>query len=58
MIAWISSQFSPAWANRYLGVLVGPVLLLAAALVPRAGKLGLVALGVVLVFWVPFQPAR
>jgi len=56
VIAWTASQISPAWANRYLGVLVGPVLLLAAALVPRAGKYGLAALAVVLVFWIPFQP--
>lgn len=56
VIAWISSQIAPAWANRYLGVLVGPVLLLAAALVPRAGRFGLAALAVVLLFWIPFQP--
>jgi hypothetical protein len=56
IVAWLSSQIAPAWTHRYLGVLVGPVLLLAAGLVPRAGKLGLVALGVVLLFWIPFQP--
>jgi hypothetical protein len=56
VVAWLSSQFAPAWTARYLGVLVGPVLLLAAGLVPRAGKLGLAALGVVLLFWIPFQP--
>jgi mannosyltransferase len=56
VIAWTSSQIAPAWANRYLGVLVGPVLLLAAALVPRAGRYGLAALAVVLLFWIPFQP--
>ena len=53
--AWLFSQFTPAWALRYLGVLVGPVLLVAAAGLPRAGRLGLVALAMVIVFWVAFQ---
>ncbi len=52
---WLFSQFTPAWANRYLGVLVGPVLLVAAAALPRAGRLGLVALALVLVFWTAFR---
>ncbi|MDQ4082195.1 MAG: glycosyltransferase family 39 protein, partial [Actinomycetota bacterium] len=52
---WLYSQFSPAWANRYLGVLVGPVLLLAAAGLPRAGRLGLVALVLVIFFWSGFR---
>ncbi len=56
-VAWLSSQIAPAWTHRYLGVLVGPVLLLAAGLVPRAGRLGLVAVGIVLLFWIPFQPS-
>jgi mannosyltransferase len=53
--AWLFSQFTPAWANRYLGVLVGPVLLVAAAGLPRAGRLGLVALILVVVFWAPYR---
>jgi hypothetical protein len=52
--AWLFSQFSAAWANRYLGVLVGPTLLVAAAVLPRAGRLGLVALGLVAIFWIPY----
>jgi hypothetical protein len=48
---WVFSQFTPAWANRYLGVLVGPVILAVAAGLPRAGRLGLVALALVVVFW-------
>ena len=47
--AWLYSQFSPAWANRYLAVLLGPVLLLAAVGLSRAGRLGLAALALVLV---------
>ena len=51
LTAWLYSQVSPAWANRYLGFLVGPVLILSAAGVPRAGRLGVVALALVAVFW-------
>ncbi|MDQ3866636.1 MAG: glycosyltransferase family 39 protein [Actinomycetota bacterium] len=51
LAAWLYSQVSPAWANRYLGVLVGPVLILSAAGVPRAGRLGIVALALVALFW-------
>ena len=52
--AWVFSQFTAAWATRYLGVLVGPTLLVAAAVLPRAGRLGLVALGLVALFWIPY----
>ena len=51
---WLYSQFSPAWANRYLGVLVGPLILLAAFGLPRAGRFGLVALALVVLFWGAF----
>jgi hypothetical protein len=51
VIAWLSSQVSPAWANRYLAVGVGPFLLLAAAGLAYAGRLGLVALALVAVLW-------
>jgi mannosyltransferase len=50
-IAWIVSQVSPAWTTRYLGVLLGPMLLIAALGLARAGTLGLVALAIVLVIW-------
>ncbi|HMJ03318.1 MAG TPA: hypothetical protein VK506_10280, partial [Conexibacter sp.] len=43
---------SPAWASRYFAAAVGPMLLLAALGVSRAGKLGLVALACLFVFWV------
>jgi mannosyltransferase len=56
---WLYSQFSPAWANRYLGVLVGPLILLAAFGLPRARRFGLVALGLVVIFWgAYFAPDR
>ena len=46
--AWLFSQFSPAWTTRYLGVALGPIFLLAAFGLSRAGYLGLVALVIVL----------
>jgi hypothetical protein len=55
LTAWLASQITPAWANRYLGVLVGPVLLLAAAVVPRAGRLGIAAVVLVAIFWLPYS---
>jgi mannosyltransferase len=50
-IAWVFSQISPAWTTRYLGVALGPILLLAALGLARAGNLGLVALVIVLGVW-------
>jgi mannosyltransferase len=50
-VAWLFSQFSPAWTTRYLGVLLGPMLLLAALGLARAGSLGLVALVIILGIW-------
>lgn len=46
LIPWIASQASPAWATRYLAIAVGPLLLLGAVGLRRAGRLG--AVGVVL----------
>jgi mannosyltransferase len=47
VLAWISSQVSPAWANRYLAVGVAPLLLVGAAGLANAGRLGIVGLIVV-----------
>ena len=44
LLAWLASQVSPAWANRYLAVAVGPLLLAVAAGLGNAGKLGIVGL--------------
>lgn len=55
--AWAFSQVSPAWANRYLAVLLGPIVLLAAAALPRAGRLGLVAIALILILWVSYTPS-
>jgi hypothetical protein len=51
VIAWLVSQVSPAWTTRYLGVLLGPMLLIAALGLARAGTLGFVALAIILAIW-------
>ena len=50
-VAWLVSQVSPAWTTRYLGVLLGPMLLLGALGLARAGTLGMVALVIILGIW-------
>src|ERR671917_16542 len=50
-VAWLVSQVSPAWTTRYLGVLLGPMLLLAALGLARAGNLGLVGLLIIVAIW-------
>jgi mannosyltransferase len=50
-VAWLVSQVSPAWTTRYLGVLLGPMLLVAALGLSRSGSLGLVALVIILGIW-------
>jgi mannosyltransferase len=44
VLAWVASQVSPAWANRYLAAVVGPLLLAVAAGLGNAGKLGIAGL--------------
>ncbi len=51
LIAWLSSQISPAWTTRYFAVILGPAVLLAAAIVTRAGRVGAIALIAVLFLW-------
>jgi hypothetical protein len=53
-LAWLASQASPAWASRYFAVFVGPLMLLTGAGIVRFGRLGLVALAVILLLW--FDP--
>jgi hypothetical protein len=50
-IAWLVSQASPAWANRYLAVGLPPLLLFAAAGLAHAGRLGVVGLLLVMALW-------
>ena len=49
--AWIASRISPAWANRYLAIVLGPLLILGAAGLARARRLGVVGLVFVLLYW-------
>lgn len=51
VVAWLVSQVSPAWTTRYLGVLLGPMLLIGALGLARSGNLGLVALVIILGIW-------
>jgi hypothetical protein len=43
----VASQPSPAWTGRYFAVFVGPLLLLAGIGLAHAGRLGLIALAIV-----------
>lgn len=51
-LAWLLSQLSPAWASRYFAAIVGPLVLLLALGLARAGRLGIVALLVICAFWI------
>ena len=56
-VAWLVSQVSPAFTTRYLAVIVGPLMVLAACGLARAARLGIVALLLVAFFWTgPAQP--
>ena len=50
-VAWLVSQFAPAWTTRYLGVALGPLIVIACLGLARAGNLGLVALVVIMGVW-------
>lgn len=52
LVAWLYSKHTPAWAIRYLAVIVGPLILLFAFALVRAGRFGLVALALVSCWWV------
>ena len=51
VLAWVMSQVSPAWANRYFAIALPPFILLAAGGLAHAGRLGLVGLLLVVVMW-------
>jgi mannosyltransferase len=52
VVAWLYSKHTPAWAFRYLAVVVGPLLLLAGVGLARGARLGLITLLLVCSFWV------
>jgi mannosyltransferase len=56
VVAWTASQLSPAWATRYFAVVLAPSLILGSAGVARAGRIGAIALALVLVLWTNNTP--
>ena len=44
IVAWLESQFKPAWVIRYMAVVVGPMLLFAAVAASRSGWVGIVGI--------------
>jgi hypothetical protein len=50
-LAWISSQIEPAWAVRYLAIVVAPIILAAAGAAAMGGRLAALALAGVAVIW-------
>ena len=46
-VSWVASQVEPAWSSRYFGVFLGPLLVLVALALARAGRAGVVGLVVV-----------
>jgi len=51
VIAWLASQIAPAWATRYLAVLVGPAVVLAGLGLAHARGLGIAALVLLVLMW-------
>jgi mannosyltransferase len=51
LVAFAASQFSPAWAARYLAVALPPLLLVVAGGLAHAGRLGLVGALLVALIW-------
>lgn len=49
-LAWLASQASPAWANRYWAVFAGPMLLLLGVALTNWGRLGIAALLILALF--------
>ena len=51
LLAFVASQISPAWTVRYLAALVGPFVVLAGAMLARAGTMGLVTAALLAGLW-------
>jgi hypothetical protein len=54
-LAWVASQVSPAWTTRYFAVVLGAIVLLSARGLVLAGRLGLIALVVVIFIWTGYS---
>jgi hypothetical protein len=50
-IAFLVSQVSPGWTLRYFAAVIGPLILLAGAVLARAGNLGLVTVALLAGLW-------
>jgi mannosyltransferase len=55
-LAWLASQVQPAWATRYLAVLLGPLLLALASVIARGARWSVFALAGVAVVWLMSGP--
>lgn len=55
LLAWVASEISPAWANRYFAILIGPLILLAAVGLANGGRLAAVALVLIALFWLAYH---
>ncbi|WP_210492208.1 glycosyltransferase family 39 protein [Patulibacter sp. SYSU D01012] len=51
LFAYVGSLVSPAWANRYMAVIVGPTILLPGVLLTRSGRTPAVVLLLLCVAW-------
>ncbi|HET9104755.1 MAG TPA: glycosyltransferase family 39 protein [Solirubrobacteraceae bacterium] len=52
LIAWLYAKASPAWAERYLAVIAGPLIVLFAIGLRRAARFGAVGLALVCLLWI------
>jgi hypothetical protein len=55
-IAWLASQLSPAWANRYLATGLAPLLMLGAGGLAHAGRLGVAGVIIVAILGIGTTP--
>ncbi|HEX8087186.1 MAG TPA: glycosyltransferase family 39 protein [Solirubrobacteraceae bacterium] len=58
LLAFLASQVSPAFSNRYFSTFVGPLLLLAAAGLAHSARLGLVCFVLVCLYWFDDRSAQ
>jgi hypothetical protein len=55
VLAWISSQVTPAWTTRYFAVVLGAIIIVAARGLVTSGRLGMVALVAVIFVWTGYS---
>ena len=54
LLAWLASQITPAFTNRYFAAFLGPLVLLCGAGLAYSGRLGIICFILVALFW--FDP--